>query len=192
MPAVAARKLSLDDQLCFALYAATNAITRSYRPGLDLLGITYPQYLLLLCLWQDGPSTTGAIARRLALAPNAITPLVDRLERGGFVERHRDEGDRRVVHRVAHEGGELTTGLGIEFQDVDEAARETLLRYFTPERYTQFYETMLNEFPHIIDELQIPQVSLVLNLWEEWKVRQAGGPAATSAGAPPATKRRKR
>jgi hypothetical protein len=97
-----------------------------------------------------------------------------------------------VVHRVAHEGGELTTGLGIEFQDVDENARETLLRYFTPERYTHFYETMLNEFPHIVDELQIPQVSLVLNLWEEWKVRQAGGPAATAAGAPPATKRRKR
>jgi hypothetical protein len=100
--------------------------------------------------------------------------------------------DGVVVHRVAHEGGELTTGLGIEFQDVDENARETLLRYFTPERYTHFYETMLNEFPHIVDELQIPQVSLVLNLWEEWKVRQAGGPAATAAGAPPATKRRKR
>ena len=89
---------NLDDQLCFALYAATNMITRAYRPLLDEIGLTYPQYLLLLVLWQDGDCTSGHIAKRLNLAPNAITPLVDRLVTAGFVDRVRDENDRRVVN----------------------------------------------------------------------------------------------
>lgn len=100
-----ARKLRLDDQLCFALYAATNAVTRAYRPLLGELGLTYPQYLVMLVLWQDGPSTTGRIAVRLSLAQNAITPLVDRLVARGFAERVRDEEDRRVVTVQATQQG---------------------------------------------------------------------------------------
>ena len=92
-----AAPLRLDDQLCFALYAATNAVTRSYKPKLAKMGITYPQYLLLLVLWQDGSRTISDIARRLKLPANGITPVIDRLENAGLVLRRRDPEDRRVI-----------------------------------------------------------------------------------------------
>lgn len=103
---MSAGQLKLDDQLCFALYAATNAVTRAYRPRLAEIGLTYPQYLVLLVLWQDGPRTLSGIAARLCLAQNAITPLVDRLERAGFVTRSRDDGDRRVTTIALTQAGE--------------------------------------------------------------------------------------
>jgi DNA-binding MarR family transcriptional regulator len=88
--------LRLDDQICFALYVATSAVTRAYRPLLGELGLTYPQYLVMLALWQDGAMTVSGLAARLRLGPSAITPLVDRLEAAGFVARARTS-DRRVV-----------------------------------------------------------------------------------------------
>ncbi|MBO0663195.1 MarR family winged helix-turn-helix transcriptional regulator [Jiella flava] len=91
-------KLRLDDQLCFALYAATNAVTRAYRPLLQDLDLTYPQYLVMLVLWQDGRSTSRDISDRLQLTANAISPLLDRLEQASLIERERDRTDRRVVH----------------------------------------------------------------------------------------------
>ena len=90
-------RLTLEDQLCFALYAATNAVTRAYRPRLQQIGLTYPQYLVLLALWQDGPAPASRIAGRLRLAPNAMTPLLDRLEHVALIRRDRDPDDRRVV-----------------------------------------------------------------------------------------------
>ncbi len=96
--------LRLDDQLCFALYAATNAITRSYRPLLGEIGLTYPQYLVMLALWQDGPAPVGRIARRLELDSHAVSPLVDRLEAAGLVAR-RPGADRRQVLVGATEAG---------------------------------------------------------------------------------------
>lgn len=89
--------LRLDDQLCFALYAATNAVTRSYRSRLEAVGLTYPQYLVMLVLWQDGPAPISHIAARLSLAPNAITPILDKLEKAGLAKRKRNETDRRVI-----------------------------------------------------------------------------------------------
>lgn len=89
-------RLRLDDQLCFALYAATNALVRAYRPMLAELGLTYPQYLVMLALWQDGTTAIHALAERLKLGSNAVTPLVDKLEAAGFVTRTRG-ADRRVV-----------------------------------------------------------------------------------------------
>ena len=102
--------LRLDDQLCFALYAATNAVVRRYRPLLAELGITYPQYLLLLVLWQDGPCAVGTLGARLSLPPHGLSPLLDRLEQGGLVERCHDSTDRRVVHvHLTTAGAELET-----------------------------------------------------------------------------------
>jgi DNA-binding MarR family transcriptional regulator len=92
------KNLQLDDQLCFALYAATNTITRAYRPLLEQIGLTYPQYLVMLVLWQDGERAVNEIASRLALPPHAVSPLVDRLVAAGLVERRRERPDHRVVH----------------------------------------------------------------------------------------------
>ena len=87
----------LDDQLCFALYSATNAITRVYRPLLKELGLTYPQYLVLLILWEHRSQTVGEIAESLHLASHAISPIVNRLEEVGLVRRSKDDSDGRLV-----------------------------------------------------------------------------------------------
>ncbi len=89
--------LPLDDQLCFAMYSANIAINRVYRPVLDQLGITYPQYLVMSALWQRDGQTVGAIADRLSLESSTITPLVKRLEAAGFVRRERNPDDERQV-----------------------------------------------------------------------------------------------
>ena len=89
--------LALDGQLCFALYNASRAMSQAYRPMLDELGVTYPQYLALLVLWeQDGPSVS-TIGERLALDSGTLTPLLKRLEAAGFVTRVRSPEDERVV-----------------------------------------------------------------------------------------------
>ncbi|MET0245249.1 MAG: MarR family transcriptional regulator [Sphingomonas sp.] len=89
--------LPLDDQLCFSLYSASMAITRAYKPMLDELGITYPQYLVLHALWEQDARTIGQIAERLALESSTITPRVKRLEIGSLVTRTRNPQDERQV-----------------------------------------------------------------------------------------------
>ncbi len=89
--------LPLDAHLCFSLYSTTIAINRLYKPMLDSLGVTYPQYLVLTTLWEGDGQTISAIADRLALEPSTITPLMKRLEAAGFVSRQRNPHDERQV-----------------------------------------------------------------------------------------------
>ncbi|ASG22877.1 MarR family winged helix-turn-helix transcriptional regulator [Nitrospirillum viridazoti] len=89
--------LALDRQLCFALYQATNRITRAYRPLLDALGLTYPQYLALMVLWEGAPLTVGDLGSRLDLDSGTLTPLLKRMEAAGLVARRRDPADERRV-----------------------------------------------------------------------------------------------
>ena len=93
MPAAA----PLDSQLCFSLYATSMAVNRTYKPLLDRLGLTYPQYLVLLALWEGDGSTVGAIATRLGLDSSTVTPLVKRLEAAGLLTRLRNPADERQV-----------------------------------------------------------------------------------------------
>ncbi|HUO11256.1 MAG TPA: MarR family transcriptional regulator [Caulobacteraceae bacterium] len=89
--------LPLDGQLGFSLYGAFIAISRSYKPWLDRLGLTYPQYLVLSVLWEADDQTITGIAMRLDLEPSTITPLVKRLEQAGHVLRQRNPADERQV-----------------------------------------------------------------------------------------------
>ena len=89
--------LDLDRQICFPLYAATRAVTRRYSEVLADVGLTYPQYLVMLALWTDGPLTVGDLGHRLRLDSGTLTPLLKRLETSGRVERHRDPHDERRV-----------------------------------------------------------------------------------------------
>jgi DNA-binding MarR family transcriptional regulator len=89
--------LPLDEQLGFSLYGAFMAVSRTYKPWLDQLGLTYPQYLVLSVLWEGDDQTIGAIATRLDLEPSTITPLVKRLEQAGHVVRKRNPSDERQV-----------------------------------------------------------------------------------------------
>ncbi|MFO1330620.1 MAG: MarR family transcriptional regulator [Rubrivivax sp.] len=95
--AAAADVLALDRQLCFALYAASLAMTKLYKPLLEPLGLTYPQYLVMLALWQDDGQGVGQLGERLSLDSGTLTPLLKRLEAAGLVQRLRDAGDERRV-----------------------------------------------------------------------------------------------
>lgn len=93
----------LDDHLCYAVYSAGMAIQRLYKPMLDELGLTYPQYLVLNVLWGEDGQTVGSIARSLALESSTVTPLLKRLEAAGLVQRHRSQDDERQVTIVLTE-----------------------------------------------------------------------------------------
>ena len=98
--------LLLDDQLCFALYAASRAVTAVYRPLLDELGLTYPQYLVMLLLWERGSCPVKDLAAALHLDYGTLTPLLKRLEVAGYLQRQRRRGDERTVDIALTEAGE--------------------------------------------------------------------------------------
>jgi MarR family transcriptional regulator, organic hydroperoxide resistance regulator len=100
-------QLQLDRQLCFALYTASRAIVRAYGPLLEDAGLTYPQYVTMLVLWEDAqrPRTVGELGERLHLDSGTLTPLLKRLAGMGYVTRSRDaEDERRVLVSLTAEG----------------------------------------------------------------------------------------
>ena len=90
--------LQLDNQLCFALYSASLAMTKLYKPLLDALGLTYPQYLVMLVLWEGDGLMVSELGQRLSLDSGTLTPLLKRLEAAGLISRLRDVQDERRVH----------------------------------------------------------------------------------------------
>ena len=91
-------QLRLDNQLCFPVYAASRLIIREYQPLLDKLGVTYPQYLVLMVLWETDKITVNEISQKLILNNNTITPLLKRMEQQGIIKRKRSESDERKVN----------------------------------------------------------------------------------------------
>ncbi|MBD1551430.1 MarR family transcriptional regulator [Pseudomonas sp. C2L12B] len=89
--------LRLDRQVCFPLYAASNLLNRMYRPVLDAIGLTYPQYLVMLALWEDSPQSVGVLGGKLYLDSGTLTPLLKRMESAGLISRQRDAQDERRV-----------------------------------------------------------------------------------------------
>jgi DNA-binding MarR family transcriptional regulator len=89
--------LSLDNQFCFALYSASLAMTKTYKPFLDKLGLTYPQYLVMLVLWQQDDVLVKSIGEKLFLDSGTLTPLLKRLEASSLIARTRDDADERQV-----------------------------------------------------------------------------------------------
>lgn len=102
---VAPNPLPLDEQICFTLYRTNLAINRTYKPMLDEMGLTYPQYLVLNVLGEEDGRTIGAIATRLALESSTITPPVKRMEQAGLVTRQRSPEDDRQVQVWLTEAG---------------------------------------------------------------------------------------
>jgi len=125
--------LDLDRQVCFPLYAASNLLNRLYRPILAELGLTYPQYLVMLVLWKQSPQTVGSLGDMLHLDSGTLTPLLKRMEAAGLVSRVRDPGDeRRVLIAVTDPGRQLRDPAErvparlAQGLDIDEAAIMTL------------------------------------------------------------------
>ena len=90
-------QLKLENQLCFRLYAASRLVTQAYTPFLSKLGITYPQYLVLLVLWEKNEQPVNDLAKRLHLETNTVTPLLQRMEKEGLVSRRKGKEDGRQV-----------------------------------------------------------------------------------------------
>ncbi|APO68454.1 MarR family transcriptional regulator protein [Rhizobium gallicum] len=95
----------LDNFICFAMYTASHAMNRVYKPLLDALGLTYPQYLVMVSLWQEDGQTVGGLGEKLFLESSTLTPLLKRLEAAGYISRERSKEDERVVViRLSGEG----------------------------------------------------------------------------------------
>jgi DNA-binding MarR family transcriptional regulator len=95
--ASASDALLLENQVCFPLYAASRLVTRLYQPLLDPLGLTYPQYVVLMILWEDAPCAVSHVGDRALLNTNTLTPLLKRLQQLGYVTRTRRSDDERVI-----------------------------------------------------------------------------------------------
>ena len=141
--------LRLNDQLCFALYAATNQVTRAYRPLLEAIGLTYPQYLVMLVLWEADGRPVYEIADRLQLSSPAVSPLLGRLEAAGLVVRDQDPDDARARRvRLTAKGSDLEAGAsraqlnvveqtglcGSELSDLRGGLHDLVLRMSVPSR----------------------------------------------------------
>lgn len=125
-------ELRLDNQLCFPLYAASRLITRLYKDRLEPLGITYPQYVVMMILWEDAPCAVKDVGKRAILNTNTLTPLLKRLEEQGYITRKRDGADERVVKIHLTPAGlslrdecacvpwELLQSCGISLEKIDE------------------------------------------------------------------------
>lgn len=101
-------QLKLDNQLCFRLYAASRLVTQAYHPYLSELGLTYPQYLVMLVLWEQDRQPVNDLAKRLHLETNTVTPLLQRMEQQGLVVRKRSKEDgRQVIVSLTETGREL-------------------------------------------------------------------------------------
>ena len=92
-----AKQIKLDVLICFAAYSASHAFSRFYRPLLDKLGLTYPQFIVMMVLWERGTTTMKALTEELMLDSNTLTPLLKKLEAAGLVERSRNKNDERVL-----------------------------------------------------------------------------------------------
>ena len=102
--------LKLENFICFAMYTANHAMNRVYKPLLDELGLTYPQYLVMVALWEEDDQTVGGIGDKLFLESSTLTPLLKRLEAAGLIRRERSKEDERVVViRLSDEGKALKT-----------------------------------------------------------------------------------
>ncbi|MFK3983619.1 MarR family winged helix-turn-helix transcriptional regulator [Micromonospora sp. NPDC050397] len=98
--------LALERQVCFALSVASRNVVALYRPLLEPMGLTHPQYLVMLALWQTTPLSVKALSRLLQLDPGTLSPLLKRLESNGLIRRHRDAQDERVLAVVLTESGQ--------------------------------------------------------------------------------------
>ena len=129
--------LVLDRQICFSLYAASRALTNRYRPLLEPLGLTYPQYLVMLVLWERGATTVKDLSAALQLDSGTLSPLLKRLQAGGLVERRRSTADERQVlveptaagralrERAASVPARIVSATGLDLQEL-EALKRTL------------------------------------------------------------------
>jgi DNA-binding MarR family transcriptional regulator len=139
------QQLQLSRQICFPLYSASRLITKAYKPYLDEMGITYPQYLVLMVLWENDNLTVNQISEKLLLNTNTISPLLKRMEKSELIERNRSSEDERIVIVNLKETGK-------QIKDKAKSIPEQLLKI------------LLNENIELSEVLQLKEM---LNQWIE-------------------------
>ena len=134
--------LRLDKQLCFALYGAAHAFTRAYKPLLSPLGLTYPQYVVMMALWEEDDISVKALGEKVGLDSGTLSPLLKRLEQIGYVSRRRDvtderlvfitltETDRQLKHRAHDVFQSIGSQIGCDIGEI-ESLRDSLKRLKT-------------------------------------------------------------
>lgn len=150
------KELQLDHQICFRLYTAARLITQAYTPMLTQLGITYPQYLVLMVLWEQDSQPVNDIAHRLVLETNTVTPLLQRMEKQGLVERHRGENDKRQQIVSLTEKGKALEEQA--FETIPEGMGEQLQA--CPLKLED-YMSLTNELDALIDALKDKKTQVV-------------------------------
>ena len=142
-------ELQLDNQVCFRLYTAARLVTKAYTPILTRLGITYPQYLVLMVLWEKDNLLVNDIAHRLLLETNTITPLLQRMEKQGIVVRQRGSKDKRQQIVSLTEKGKALEEQAFNTipAGMSEELKECPLRY-------EDYEHLAKELDSIIETLK--------------------------------------
>ncbi|MBR0246313.1 MAG: MarR family transcriptional regulator [Bacteroidales bacterium] len=140
-------QLKLNNQLCFRLYTASRLITQAYHPLLSGIGLTYPQYLVMMVLWEQDAQPVNDIAKKLYLETNTVTPLLKRMEAEGFISRSKGKADaRQVIVKLTPKGRELESKAGcIPFQLGEAVA----CRSITPGTAPGLYE-MLDDLIHTL------------------------------------------
>ena len=133
-------RFKLDNQLCFRLYTASRLITQAYHPMLSEYGLTYPQYLVLLVLWEKDSQPVNDIAKRLMLETNTVTPLLKRMEAEGILTRSKGKDDaRQIIVRLTNKG----KGLKEKLRDVPETVgRSVLCESVRPETVPGLYRML--------------------------------------------------
>lgn len=141
-------QLKLENQLCFPLYASSHLITRRYKPYLDELGITYPQYLVMMVLWEHEPMTVNEISGKLLLNTNTVTPLLKRMETQGLLKRKRSKQDERRVEVSLSSSGK---GLREKAADIPFKLSEGMIPDVLSIEEAKQLKTLLHQ---LIDHLQ--------------------------------------
>ncbi len=133
-------EFKLDNQLCFRLYTASRLLSQAYHPMLSEHGLTYPQYLVLLVLWEKDEQPVNDIAKRLYLETNTVTPLLQRMEKGGLLTRRKGEKDaRQMIVSLTKKGKSLQKGLADVPRTVGNAV---ICDNVTPESFPELFNML--------------------------------------------------
>ncbi|UGQ46725.1 MarR family winged helix-turn-helix transcriptional regulator [Massilia endophytica] len=136
----------LGDFMCFAVYSTNLAYSRVYKPVLEQLGLTYPQYVTIICLWEEDMQTVKGLSEKLFLEPSTLTPMLKRLEAMGYVRRERDTEDERSVRVSLTEAGRQLREKAFDYREI--TARAAGL---TPDEFRTLQKAVVKLRTNLID-----------------------------------------
>ncbi|MCG2629861.1 MarR family transcriptional regulator [Bradyrhizobium sp. WYCCWR 13023] len=146
-PTPAAGERRLDDFLCFAIYSANLAYGRAYKPGLDELGLTYPQWIAIVALWEQDDQTVSELGNKMFLESNTLTPILKKLEAMGYLRRQRDPADERQVRVSLTDAGRRLREKGMHMNLVKSSGLK-------PDEFAQLQKTVVRLRDNLIKAME--------------------------------------